>query len=288
MGVISVEELTARIGDPRVRPADVRWYLGEPGGGRAAYEGGHLPGAIFVDLDANLSDPAGFGAPGRHPLPSPARFRTHLEDLGFNTDDFVVAYDDAGGTNAARLWWMLDNLGHRGGAAVLDGGIGAWQSAGQSISTAPVRLPHGHVELGDEWRGVIARDQLAARLGQINLLDARGPERYRGEVEPVDPVAGHIPTAISAPTSGNLASDGRLLTADELRLHYRDLLEDGRATVVACGSGVTACHDALAMRLAGLPDPALYVGSYSDWSRSRMPVATGPEPGLPPAEVASR
>jgi thiosulfate/3-mercaptopyruvate sulfurtransferase len=279
MALISVEKLAARLGDGHTRAADVRWYLTKPGAGRAAYEGGHILGAVFVDLDDDLSDPAGFGAPGRHPLPSPAAFRARLAHLGINSDDFVVAYDDAGGVNAARLWWMLDNLGQRGGVAVLDGGLAAWQSAGLALSTDPVILPPGHLELAGEWHGTIARDELAERLGQVNLLDARSAERYRGEVEPIDPVAGHIPTAVSAPTSSNLAGDGRLLAPNELARRYHALVDDSRPTVVACGSGTTACHNALAMRLAGLPDPILYVGSFSDWSRSGMPVATGPEPG---------
>jgi thiosulfate/3-mercaptopyruvate sulfurtransferase len=279
MALISVEKLAARLGDGHTRAADVRWYLTKPGAGRAAYEGGHILGAVFVDLDDDLSDPAGFGAPGRHPLPSPAAFRARLAHLGINSDDFVVAYDDAGGVNAARLWWMLDNLGQRGGVAVLDGGLAAWQSAGLALSADPVILPPGHLELAGEWHGTIARDELAERLGQVNLLDARSAERYRGEVEPIDPVAGHIPTAVSAPTSSNLAGDGRLLAPNELARRYHALVDDSRPTVVACGSGTTACHNALAMRLAGLPDPILYVGSFSDWSRSGMPVATGPEPG---------
>jgi thiosulfate/3-mercaptopyruvate sulfurtransferase len=281
MALISVEELAARLADRHTRVADVRWYLNRPGAGRTAYAAGHLPGAVYVDLDDDLSDPAGFGAPGRHPLPSPAAFRDRLEQLGINSGDLVVAYDDAGGINAARLWWMLDNLGHRGGAAVLDGGLPAWQAAGLPLSDEVVELPRGHVELAGEWHGIIARRELASRLGALNLLDARSGERYRGEVEPIDPIAGHIPTAISAPTSSNLTGDGHLLSPGELAQLYGGLVDAHRPTVVACGSGTTACHNALAMRLAGLPDPILYVGSFSDWSRSGMPVATGAQPGSP-------
>ncbi len=286
MALISVEAVAARLLEQGARIADVRWYLNRPGAGRAAYRAGHTPDAVFMDLDDDLSDPAGFGAPGRHPLPSPADFRARMELLGFNTDDFVVAYDDGGGVNAARLWWMLDNLGHRGGVAVLDGGLQAWQSAGLPISTDLPNLPPGELELAGEWRGIVGRDELAAELGRVSLLDARSAERYRGEFEPIDPVAGHIPTAVSAPTSCNLASDGRLLSPDELSRRYQALTHAGRPTVVACGSGTTACHNALAMRLAGLPDPILYVGSFSDWSRSGMPVATGSEPGSPPDRKA--
>ena len=278
MSLTSVEELAARLGSGDVRVADVRWYLNRPGAGRAAYDAGHIPGALFVDLDDDLSDHDGYGAPGRHPLPAPDVFRQRMESLGIGSGDLVVAYDDTGGTVAARLWWMLDNLGHRGGVAVLDGGIGAWTAAGQPLSTERPAYAPAALELRDHWTGIISRPELAARLGTLRLLDARAPERYRGEIEPIDPVAGHIPTAINAPTSANLATDGTFLQPDQLRARYAPFVEQGDV-VTACGSGTTACHNALAMRLAGLPDPILYVGSYSDWSRSGMPVVTGAEPG---------
>jgi thiosulfate/3-mercaptopyruvate sulfurtransferase len=275
MSLISVDELAARLGDSNVRVADVRWYLNRPGAGRAAYDAGHIIGAVFVDLDTDLSAPDGFGAPGRHPLPTPETFRQRLEELGLATDDLVVAYDDQGGGIAARLWWMLDNLGHRGGVAVLDGGIGAWAAAGNELTTAPAVASPARLELGSEWHGVIERGELAARLGTLSLLDARAPERYRGEVEPIDPVAGHIPTALNSPTTLNLDPSGRFLDRANLGARFQEVVAPGRPVVTYCGSGTTACHNALAMRLAGLPDPILYVGSYSDWSRSGMPVAAG-------------
>ncbi len=281
MSLISAPELARRIADGRVRVADVRWYLNRPGAGREAYATGHIPGAIFIDLDDDLSDTAGFGAPGRHPLPSPGAFERRMGAAGIGSNDLVVAYDDAAGANAARLWWMLDNLGHRGGQAILDGGLQAWLAAGQPLSTEVPKLPPATLKLGDEWHNVISRDDLAGRLGLMDLLDARAGERYRGEVEPIDPAAGHIPTAISAPFTENLGADGRMLTPSELRRRYEPLLIEGRTSVVSCGSGTTACHDALAMRIAGLRDPLLYVGSFSDWSRSDMPVVTGPQPGDP-------
>lgn len=266
--------------DPLLRVCDVRWYLNRPGAGRAAYDEAHIPGAIFLDLDAELSDPAGLGAPGRHPLPRPADFGQRLGERGIGPRHFVVAYDDAGGTIAARLWWMLDNLRHPGGVAVLDGGIGAWQAAGHPLAHAEPHFPAEELVLADEWTRVIERDVLAGRLGSLVLLDARAPERYRGEVEPIDPLAGHIPTAVSAPTSDNLDADGRLRSPGELRRRYVELgAGTGADVAVSCGSGTNACHNALAMRLAGLPDPILYAGSFSDWSRSAMPVATGSEPG---------
>jgi len=279
---------------------DVRWYLGKPGAGRAAYLEGHLPGAIFLDLDEDLADPNGLGAPGRHPLPSPAAFIERMAAAGIGDGDRVVGYDDAGGWVAARLWWMLDNLGYgRRGVdgewvGVLDGGIKAWIEAGEALDHgdhAPrAAAALSAATLADEWRGVIEREALKSRLGSVTLLDARAAPRYRGEVEPIDPVPGHIPTAVSAPFDMNLDTNGRMLGPGALRATYSELGidapsgdEPARDVVASCGSGTSATHHSLAMRLAGLPDPILYVGSYSDWSRSGEPIATGPEPGEPPA-----
>jgi thiosulfate/3-mercaptopyruvate sulfurtransferase len=274
-----------RDGDSSLVIVDVRWVLGNPGAGAAAFRAGHLPGAIHLDLDDDLADHDGFGAPGRHPLPSPAETARRLGNAGIGDGSSVVAYDDVGGWVAARLWWMLDNLGHRD-VGVLDGGIAAWQAAGGDLETGDARpRPPTELHLEPEWHGVIAREELRSRLGSVVLLDARAAARYRGEVEPIDPVAGHIPTAISAPIDGNLA-EGRFRTPAELAARFSDLGADGSAgpVVTSCGSGTSAIHHTIAMRLAGLPDPILYVGSYSDWSRSGEPVATGPEPGPPPAE----
>ncbi|HUP83243.1 MAG TPA: sulfurtransferase [Candidatus Limnocylindria bacterium] len=271
MALISVDDFNARLGHERLRICDVRWYLNKPGGGRAAYDLGHIPGAIFLDLDTDLADMAGYGAPGRHPLPSVQAFRQRMESSGIGSDSLVVAYDDMAGVVAARLWWMLDNLGHRGGVAVLDGGMNAWVEQGLPLSTDEPHYAPQSLELKNRWTNVISRDELAGRLGQLTLLDSRAGERYRGEVEPVDPVAGHIPTAISAPTMANVDGEGRFLDQPALIARFAGLLNDGRPTVMYCGSGTNACHNVLAMRLAGLPDPTLYVGSYSDWSRSGMP-----------------
>lgn len=277
--LISVADLAGHLSDPDLHVIDVRWYLKRPGDGRRAYDAGHIPTAIHLDLDHDLSAAAG---PGRHPLPEPADFRATLARAGVGTDSFVVAYDDAGGTSAARLWWMLDNLGHRGGVAVLDGGLQAWEAAGHALSTdEPSRPPATDLELGERWSGTINRAELGERLGSVTLLDARAPERYRGEVEPIDPAAGHIPTALNAPTAGNLAADGLMRPPAELNNRFAPFVDAGGPVVISCGSGTTACHNALAMRIAGLPDPLLYVGSFSDWSRSGMPVATGAEPGDP-------
>jgi thiosulfate/3-mercaptopyruvate sulfurtransferase len=295
--LISPEDLAERLGDPHVRFVDVRWVLGQPGVGRQKYAAGHLPGAIFFDLDGDLALPPGPGLPGRHPLPSPATFAATLARVGIGPDDLVVAYDDVGGWVAARLWWMLDDLGHRGGEAVLDGGIQAWTAAGLGLTTdlpAPPAVPADPSTLGlaDGWRNVIELDALRARLGEVTVLDARGAPRYRGEIEPVDPYPGHIPTSLNAPTDGNLVEpNGRFLPADALRARFEGLAasavsagvaEPGASVVTSCGSGVSACHASLAMRVAGLPDPILFVGSYSEWSRAGEPVAVGPEPGPPP------
>ena len=292
----SVERLAGWLAEP-VPPVvvDVRWYLGKPGAGRAAYLEGHLPGAIFLDLDDDLADPNGYGAPGRHPLPDPEAFRARMAAAGIGDGARVVGYDDVGGWVAARLWWMLDSLGfgRRGiageWAGVLDGGIAAWTESGRPLSTdvpVPPASP-ARLALNGPWRGVIEREALKQRLGTVTLLDARAPERYRGEVEPVDPVAGHIPTAISAPFGANLDTTGRFKDPTAVRERFGELgIAPGSEgeVIVSCGSGTSAAHHSLAMRHAGLPDPILYVGSYSDWSRSGEPVATGAEPGPPPRE----
>jgi thiosulfate/3-mercaptopyruvate sulfurtransferase len=282
MSLISADALHDRIDDPQLRLADVRWWLADPPKGRRDYDTGHIPGAVFVDLDTDLVASEG---PGRHPLPEPVAFLRRMESLGFDVSSRIVAYDDAGGTVAARLWWMLDDLGHHQ-VQVLDGGIGAWvEAGGQLMTTVPTPLP-GRLGLRERWSKTIDQAALIARLGSIAIVDARAHERYRGDIEPIDPVAGHIPTALSRPTAGNIGPDGRLLPAEQLRARFEALggpEAPGEGVVVACGSGVKACHNALAMRVAGLPDPLLYPGSYSDWSRSGLPVATGDDPGeVPP------
>jgi thiosulfate/3-mercaptopyruvate sulfurtransferase len=277
--LIAVEDLARRIHDPVLRIVDVRWYLGEPGAGRAAYAAGHIPGAMHIDLDGSLT---GEGS-GRHPLPRPADLARTLGRAGIGSEHEVVAYDDVGGWVAARLWWMLDALGHER-VAVLDGGYPAWIRAGFPVSTDEISWPEAHLDLAQRWSRIVDRDQVRDSLGRALVLDARSGPRYRGETEPVDPIAGHIPTAVNAPTDGNLASDGRFLPPRELRRRFAELGADARdrEVITSCGSGVSACHHALALRIAGLPDPLLYAGSWSDWSAAGYPVATGADPGGPP------
>ncbi|HEX4903769.1 MAG TPA: sulfurtransferase [Acidimicrobiales bacterium] len=252
--------------------ADVRWRLGA-GPQRDAFEQAHVPGAVFVDLDADLSAPAS-PARGRHPLPDPEAFAAARTRLGMGDGVPVVAYDDTGGTTAARLWWMLHVLGEP--VAVLDGGMAGWTGELESGPVTPVE----RTATPRTWPPdrLVTLDDVAAiaagRSGAV-LLDARSAERYRGEVVAVDPRPGHIPSARSAPTSDNLGPDGRFLPPEVLAERYRPHATDGDV-VVSCGSGVTACHDALAMVVAGLPLPRLYVGSFSQWSADEeRPVATG-------------
>jgi len=278
--LISVAQIARRFDDPTLRIVDCRWYLGRPGMGREAYLAGHLPGAIHLDMDTDL---VGADGPGRHPLPDPGVFVRRMAAMGIGDEHLVVAYDDLGGWVAARLWWMLDSLGHRD-VQVLDGGIGSWVAAAHPLTTDVPAWPPAQLSLASAWARTIDRDALRARLGSLRLLDARAGPRFRGETEPIDAVAGHIPTAVNAPTEGNLAPDGSFLSATALVERFRSLgaLGTDQEVVTSCGSGVSACHNALAMRAAGLPDPLLYPGSYSDWTQNTYPVATGPGPGDAP------
>jgi thiosulfate/3-mercaptopyruvate sulfurtransferase len=263
--LIGAAELSSLLG--RVRVFDVRWSLLDPLGGRARYLAGHVPGAVFVDLERDLASTSG---PGRHPLPSPEAFASTLGAWGLSPGDEAVVYDDAGGTVAARLWWMLLSIGHER-VRLLDGGWPAWVAAGGPAQTDEPGVTPTLYPSPKGWRGALGRDQIAGRA----LVDARAPERYRGETEPIDPKAGHIPGAVNVPASMNLTSEGRFRSRHDLTALYHDLPDD---VVVSCGSGVTACHTALAMTLAGRPLPDLYVGSFSDWCSHDLPIGTGTEP----------
>ena len=273
--LVDTDWLEGHLDHSPLRVADYRWYLTDPGAGRRAYEAGHIPGAAHLSVDDDLSARRG---PGRHPLPPEEQIAERLGAFGIGDRNFVVAYDDAGGSIPARLWWMLRSIGHRRVAA-LNGGLQAWTAAGGDLATdEPVWPPAQLTILGASQ--TIGRDALAARLGGITLIDARAGERYRGETEPVDPVAGYIPTAINIPTDENLDPHGRFLAPVTLRDRYAAAgITDAAETVVYCGSGVTACHDILAMELAGLGTATLYPGSWSDWSSAGNAVVTGNEPG---------
>jgi len=259
-----------------VRVVDVRWHL-QGVDGREAYARGHVPGAVFVDLDGELSAPHG---PGRHPLPSPEQLAEAMQAAGIDDDTQVIAYDDAGGSIAARLWFLLELYGHAGQVRVLDGGLDAWTAAGGALTPEVPTLSRGAWTPGPMRRQIVdahAVERLRHKRGVV-LLDARAAERYRGDTEPVDARAGHIPGARNAPWSENL-SDGKFKSPAELRARYRALGAGPTAEVVAyCGSGVTACHDLLALELAGFPARRLhlYEGSWSDWSRDPFrPAAVG-------------
>jgi thiosulfate/3-mercaptopyruvate sulfurtransferase len=272
--LIGADALAGAIADGTMRVADVRWYLADPDGGHAAYRSGHLPGAVFVSLDDDLSSHPG---PGRHPLPTREAFASTMGRLGLGDDHLIVAYDDRGGAIASRLWWMLRDIGHEA-AAVLDGGIQGWLATGRPLETVIPAPAPAHLSVLPSLTRSIDRAALAERLGKVILIDARAGERYRGEVEPVDPVAGHIPTAHNVPQTENLATDLRFLPPRMLSARYQDVgVSRIGDTVVYCGSGVTACHDILAITVAGLPEPMLYPGSWSDWSTAGMPVETGTE-----------
>ena len=267
----AVAALLADSGDLVI--CDVRWYL-DGRSGREAYEAVHLPGAVFVDLDEHLTAEPGPEV-GRHALPTAKAFAGSMGELGIGPDATVVAYDAAGGMCAGRLVWMLRVLGQP--AALLDGGIASWDGPLETRSSVrpPVEVPVR------PWpdRAFTDIDEVAAGSAGRVLLDARAPERYRGEVEPVDPRAGHVPGAVNAPFAANLA-DGRFRPAVELADHYRGLgVEDAADVIAYCGSGVSACHDLLAMEYAGLGRGRLYVGSWSQWSASDHPIATGGEAG---------
>ncbi|WP_426225401.1 sulfurtransferase [Pseudarthrobacter sp. DSP2-3-2b1] len=264
----------------RIVLLDVRWVLGDPHG-REHYLEGHLPGAVFVDLATELATPAG-PSHGRHPLPSLPDFQETARGWGINDGDAVVAYDDSGNMAAARLWWMLRNAGLQD-VHLLDGGLAAWRGAGLSVETGPVAAAVGNVTFdassgGGQMRSIDANGAAGWAATGI-LLDARAGERYRGEFEPVDPRAGHIPGAVSAPTTANVDGAGRFLPAEALRRRFEGLgITADVPVAVYCGSGVTAAHEVVALEIAGFR-AALYPGSFSEWSNNpERPVATGGGP----------
>jgi thiosulfate/3-mercaptopyruvate sulfurtransferase len=264
--VISSQELAALLTEPALRLVDCRASLQDVAAGRAAYAKGHLPGACFADLLDDLSGPIVPGQTGRHPLPSVDTLAAKVRGWGIGAATQVVVYDDAGGAFAARLWWLLGWLGHDS-VAVLDGGFPAWVSEGLPVTHEVAAVTPGDFkpQLRPNWL-TTARELETPQSVARKLFDARAPERFRGDLEPIDPVAGHIPGAVNLPFADNL-KDGRFRSPAELRERFARAL-DGTApdeAVVYCGSGVTACHDVLAFAHAGLPLPRLYAGSWSEW-----------------------
>lgn len=279
--LISAQDLAAHLNDPNWLAVDCRFDLAKPDAGEAAYRAAHIPGALYAHLDRDLSS-ALTPTSGRHPLPSPEQFAATLSRWGVTPSTQVVAYDADTGAVAARLWWMLRWVGHSA-VAVLDGGLKAWLEAGlPTTQEIRARTPSAFTARADRSRWV-SSEELAQKLAEgWRLLDARAPERFAGKVEPIDPIAGHVPGAVNHPLTTNLGPDGRFLPPQELRARY----ERSQAgvpdehTIAMCGSGVTACHLLLAMEAAGKSGARLYAGSWSEWIRDpSRGIAQGESPG---------
>lgn len=266
--LVEADWLREHINDRDVRVIDFRWYL-QGRRGWQEFVRGHIPHAVFLDLDRVTGTEGG----GRHPLPSADQFEAEMQLRGVDSDTKVVVYDDSGGSTAARLWFLLGYFGHSA-QAVLDGGLQAW---GQPIEDEVEVFAPGNFKARQPDRSRVLDFEELRVLRGVPVIDARAGERYRGETEPIDPKAGHIPGALNAPYSENLASDGRFKSPAELRGRYEELgAADG--AVFYCGSGVNATHHVLGMAVAGLPGARIYAGSWSDWSNRDLPVAIGPEP----------
>ncbi len=278
--LISAADLAHHMHDASWVVLDCRHDLANPDAGAAAYAAGHIPDAQFAHLDHDLSDkstgPNGEFR-GRHPLPERNAFVETLRRWGVNHGSQVVAYDAHGGMFAARLWWMLRWVGHEA-VAVLDGGLQAWQAQEMPLSTEPVTRPRGNAEPHYPRAAAVSADDVLANLSNPThiVIDARAPDRFRGENETLDPVGGHIPGAKNRFFKDNLLADGRFKPAEQLRSEFGALVTMPEASIMQCGSGVTACHNLLAMEVAGLSGAALYPGSWSEWCADRSrPVATG-------------
>ncbi len=269
--LVSVEDLADR---PGLTILDVRWQL-TTGSQPNLYASGHIPGAVFMDLDRDLAAPP--GREGRHPLPATEDFERAMRTAGVSNDGPVVVYDDANGLPAARAWWLLRYFGHPE-VALLDGGLAAWLAAGRPLAEGDETPEHpGNFAARPGKMPVLDADQAAELAATGVLIDARAPERYRGESEPMDPVAGHIPGARNHPMARTLDSEGRFLPADDLAEAFADMA--GAEVGAYCGSGITAAHTVLALELAGVAGAGLYPGSWSEWiTDPTRPVATGDEP----------
>ncbi len=262
--LVQPEWLRDHLGEPGLAVVDCRFALGDPDAGERAWREGHVPGAAHLDLDRDLSDPPGAG--GRHPLPAIGRFEAAARRAGIGTDVRVVAYDEAGEGGAARLWWLLRHFGHED-VAVLDGGLRTWRLRGWAIHEGSEQRPAGDFAARAGAGDTTGPEEI--ERGGLRLLDARAPERFRGETEPIDPVAGHIPGAHNLPST-TVAPEGRFLDPASLREQLGE-----QPFVAYCGSGVTACTLLVAAELAGV-EARLYPGSWSEWSAGGRPVATDP------------
>lgn len=275
--LIDAATLHAHLGDSHWVVVDCRFNMAATEVGRQAYRDGHIPGARYAHLDEDLSSPI-TPTSGRHPLPDPLLLARKLGNWGIGDDTQIVAYDDTGGMlAAARLWWLLRWLGHAA-CAVLDGGLPAWQRAGLPLTAELPTMQATLFKARLDDRLWLTAAQVLARTPEELVLDARGAARYRGEMEPIDPVAGHIPGAMNLPTEDNLMANGHFRPVDELRGRFAAALGGRSPTVVvhSCGSGVTACHSLLAMETAGLSGSRLYAGSWSEWIRDpNRPIAVG-------------
>ncbi|MGH9293169.1 MAG: sulfurtransferase [Acidimicrobiales bacterium] len=282
--LVEVEELAGHLDDGSTTVLDVRWTL-SGGSARGRYRRGHVPGAAFVDMERELAGPVGPKArTGRHPLPEASVFGAAMRRAGVSGGMSVVCYDQAESFSAARCWWLLSYFGHRD-VSVLDGGFAAWEASGHGIETGEQADRAGDFEPRPGQRVLLDAEAAARAAHDGVLLDARSYERYTGAAEPIDPVGGHIPGAVSAPTDENLGPEGLWLSPSELRSRFEALgVRPGQPAGAYCGSGVTAAHEVLALELAGFAGAGLYVGSWSEWCRDPdRPVATGPWPGAGPA-----
>ncbi|HAB01645.1 MAG TPA: sulfurtransferase [Pseudomonas sp.] len=278
--LITPQQLAERQGSPKLVILDCRFALEDVDYGQRSYAEGHIAGAHFADLERDLSGPVHKGQTGRHPLPDPQRLVERLREWGMDNDSQVVLYDDGPGAFAARAWWLLAWLGKRSDVAILDGGLKAWHAAHLPLSLDAPPKREGAFSGEADPQLLIDAEQLAKRLKDpaLTLLDARAQPRFRGEVEPIDPVAGHIPGAQCAAFSENLDDEGRFLSPQALKQRFAKQLA-GRSPeqlVAYCGSGVTACHNLFALALAGYPMGTLYAGSWSEWINDpQRAVATG-------------
>jgi thiosulfate/3-mercaptopyruvate sulfurtransferase len=278
--LIAPRQLAERLGEPKLVILDCRFALEDVDYGQRSYAEGHIAGAHFADLERDLSGPVVKGVTGRHPLPQPGRLIERFQQWGISNDSDVVLYDDGPGAFAARAWWLLAWLGKRSGVYLLDGGLKAWHAAGLPLSLDPADRHEGTFSGKPDPALLVSAQHLRERLGDpaLTLLDARALPRFRGEVEPIDPVAGHIPGAQCAAFTENLGADGHFLPADQLKARFARLLGERQPQdlVAYCGSGVTACHNLFALSLAGYPLAPLYAGSWSEWiTDPQRQVATG-------------